>query len=113
MFFDGTTAQHTSSRVEREVAVERLDLLQPDVVLKVLPNIQRIDQGHKSLAEATMVYSGKLNYQTTGINLTATIKVSSNRKAWISIGYTGDYEIEATACCNEVAKLFKAPSTSQ
>jgi hypothetical protein len=112
LYFDGKPAENTPSRVEREVPIERTDLLRAEVLLRALPGLQRTDTGQKSLAESVMTFSGNSCYQTTGICLKTNIKVGNNRKAWITVGYGGDFEIEATACCNELARLFKGNITT-
>ena len=112
MFFDGNPDIIESKRIEREVLVERADLLQPENILRALPNLHRADRGPRPLEDNCMVFQGMLSYQSTATSLSATIKITQQRKAWISVGYEGSLEGQATACCNELAKLFKTGTTS-
>lgn len=113
MFFDGRPAETLPYRAEREIPVERHDLLRPEIVLKALPNIQRTDANQKGFSESVFTFGGNLSYQTTEVGLTAAIKITGKRRAWVSVGYAGNKEVEATACCAELTKLFKAITQSQ
>lgn len=112
MYFNGQPAEATQFKSEREVPVDRLELFRPEMVLRLLPNIQRTDAGQLALVQSMATYSGRLCYQMTTMQFSVSIKVSGKRKAQITVGYGNMLDAEASACCEELVKLFKVPPSS-